>query len=241
MSQPIVLVGALDTKSPDYDFVRRLIHEQGASTILVDFGVLGEPTIPVDINHAAVAHAGGKSLDELRNAQDKTEAMRVMSAGLAAVVSDLHRQGKVGGVLAMAGSGGTAIASAAMRALPVGVPKLLVSTVAAGDIKPYVAERDIVMLPSVVDVAGVNRISRRIYTNAANAMVGMARGAAPVGGEDKPIITASMFGNTTPCITHAKSLLERRGYEVLVFHATGTGGRTMEALLADGYAAGNLD
>lgn len=241
MPKPVVLVGALDTKSPDYDFVRGLIQSQGLQTILVDFGILGEPIIPVDISNDDVARAGGSSISDLRERGDKSLAMRTMSAGLAKMVTELYAQGRVGGILAMAGSGGTAIATAGMRALPVGVPKLMVSTVAAGDIAPYVGERDITMMPSVVDVAGVNRISRRIYTNAANAIANMVRQESPPALDDKPLITASMFGNTTPCINHAKELLEKQGYEVLIFHATGTGGRTMEGLLADGYATANLD
>jgi uncharacterized protein (UPF0261 family) len=241
MPKPVVLVGALDTKSPDYEFVRDLIQSQGLQTILVDFGILGEPTIAVDISNDAVARAGGSSIADLREREDKSLAMRTMSAGLAKVVAELYAQGKLGGILAMAGSGGTAIATAGMRALPVSVPKLMVSTVAAGDIAPYVGERDITMMPSVVDVAGVNRISRRIYVNAANAIANMVRQESPPVVDDKPLITASMFGNTTPCINHAKALLEQQGYEVLIFHATGTGGRTMEGLLADGYVTANLD
>ena len=164
-----------------------------------------------------------------------------MSDGLARVVADLYAQGRLGGILALAGSGGTAIATAGMRALPVGVPKLMVSTVAAGDVAPYVGTRDITMMPSVVDVAGINRISRRVYANAAAAIAGMVKQEPPTVADDKPLATASMFGNTTPCINHAKDLLEASGYEVLVFHATGTGGRTMESLLADGYITANLD
>ena len=172
--------------------------------------------------------------------------MRMMSVGLAKVVADLHAAGKLGGILGMGGGGGTSIATTAMRSLPTGVPKLMVSTMAAGDIASYVGTRDITMMPSVVDVAGINSISRRIYTNAAAAMIGMVRQTTEVvttseAQEEKPLITASMFGNTTPCVTHARELLEGKGYEVLVFHATGTGGRTMEGLIADGYITANLD
>jgi uncharacterized protein (UPF0261 family) len=241
MPKPVVLVGALDTKGAEFQFVRELLQAQGLETILVDFGVLGDPPVTPDIGSDEVARAGGSSLAELRRQGDKTLAMRTMAAGLTRVVTELYEAGRLGGILGMAGSGGTAIATAAMRALPTGVPKLMVSTVAAGDIAPYVGTKDITMMPSVVDVAGINRFSRRIYTNAAGAIAGMVRMEAPAGGEDKPLITASMFGNTTPCVHHAKALLEARGYEVLVFHATGTGGKTMESLIEAGYITANLD
>jgi uncharacterized protein (UPF0261 family) len=242
MPNPIVLVGALDTKGVEFQFVRDLIQVHGLETILVDFGVIGDPPFAPDVTADEVARAGGTPLAELRAKADKTLAMRTMSVGLAKVVADLHAAGKLGGILGMGGGGGTSIATTAMRGLPTGVPKLMVSTIAAGDIASFVGSRDITMMPSVVDVAGLNSISRRIYTNAAGAIVGMVRQTTEVVPTDeKPLITASMFGNTTPCVTHAREILENKGYEVLVFHATGTGGRTMEELIADGYITANLD
>jgi len=246
MPKPIVLVGALDTKGAEYEFVRELLQAQGLETVLVDFGVLADPPVVPDIDSDAVARAGGSSLAELRAQGDKTLAMRTMSEGLTQVVSDLYASSRLGGILAMAGGGGTAIATAAMRALPTGVPKLMVSTLAAGDISAYVGTKDITMMPSVVDVAGINRISRQIYTNAAGAIAGMVRQPAPpeysqAAGAEKPLISASMFGNTTVCVNHARELLEAKGFEVLVFHATGAGGRTMEQLIGDGYITANLD
>ena len=169
MAKPVVIAGALDTKGAEFAFVRDLLYAQGVATILVDFGVLGDPPFPPDVNNDAVARVGGSTIAELRSHADKTAAMRTMTAGLAKVVADLYAQGRLGGILGMAGSGGTAIATAAMRALPTGVPKLMVSTVAAGDIAPFVGVTDITMMPSVVDVAGINRISRQIYANAAGA------------------------------------------------------------------------
>jgi len=241
MPNPIVIVGALDTKGVEFQFVRSLIQENGPETIVVDFGIMGDPSFKPDVTADEVARAGGSSLDELRAKADKTFAMRTMSAGLAKVVANLHAAGRLGGILGMGGGGGTSIATAAMRGLPTGVPKLMVSTVAAGDIAPYVGSRDITMMPSVVDVAGLNSISRRIYTNAAAAMVGMVKQEFPQVDGEKPLITASMFGNTTPCVNHAREILERKGYEVLIFHATGAGGRTMEELIADRYITANLD
>ena len=240
MSKPIVLAGSLDTKGSEYAFVRDLILARGFEVIMVDFGVLGDPPFQPDITNDEVARAAGSDIASLRKAKDKTQSMRTMSAGLATVVGNLYQDGRLGGILAMAGSGGTAIATAAMRVLPTGVPKLMVSTIAAGDIVPYVGTKDITMMPSVVDVAGLNTISRRIYANAAGAIVGMLGQDLPQAVE-KPLITASMFGNTTPCVTRARQALEQAGYEVLVFHATGTGGKTMEALISDGYIAANLD
>jgi uncharacterized protein (UPF0261 family) len=239
---PIVIVGALDTKGIEFEFVRNIIKEYGLETILVDFGVMGDPPFEPDVTADETARAGGSTLAELREKADKTFAMRTMSSGLTKIVVDLHAAGRLGGILGMGGGGGTSIATAAMRRLPTGIPKLMVSTVAAGDIAPYVGSRDITMVPSVVDVAGLNSISRRIYTNAATAIAGMMMQKTEVEAtEEKPLITASMFGNTTTCINHAREILEGENYEVLVFHATGTGGRTMEELIADGYITANLD
>lgn len=166
--------------------------------------------------------------------------MGVMTRGVAEIVRQLYAEGEINGIISMGGGGGTVIGTSAMRALPVGFPKLMVSTLASGDTSPYVDTTDITMMPSVVDVAGVNRISRRIYTNAAGAICGMVTGELSPA-DDKPLVAASMFGNTTPAVDHARQIIESKGYEVLVFHATGTGGRTMEALIADKYIAGLLD
>jgi len=241
MPDPIVVVGALDTKGIEFQFVRDMIRANNLEALVVDFGVMGDPLFVPDVSADEVARAGGSSLSELRAKADKTFAMRTMSAGLAKVVADIHAAGRLGGILGMGGGGGTSVATAAMRALPTGIPKLMVSTLASGDIAPYVGSRDIAMMPSVVDVAGLNSISRRIYTNAAAAMVGMVQQETPRVTEEKPLISASMFGNTTPCVNHAREILEGKNYEVLVFHATGTGGRTMEELISDGFITANLD
>jgi len=239
--KPIVMVGSLDTKGAEFQFVRELIRAQGLETLMVDFGVLGDAAFEPDISSDEVARAGGSSIAELRKKQDKTLAMRTMTAGLSSVVTDLYEKSRLGGILGMGGGGGTSIATAAMRNLPTGVPKVMVSTVAAGDVAQYVGTRDITMMPSVVDVAGINSISRQIYANAAGAIVGMVIQEIEDVAEEKPLITASMFGNTTECVTRARQHLEEQGFEVLVFHATGTGGRTMEALIADGFITANLD
>jgi uncharacterized protein (UPF0261 family) len=241
MGKPVVLVGSFDTKGAEFQFIRDLIQDRGLQTVLVDFGVLGEPAFEADFSNDDVARAGGSSISELREKQDKTLAMRTMTAGLSKVVADLYAQGRLGGIVGMGGGGGTSIATAAMRILPTGIPKLMVSTVAAGDVAHYVGTRDITMMPSVVDVAGLNSISRQIYANAAGAIAGMVTQELSEIEEEKPLITASMFGNTTECVGQARGLLEDQNYEVLVFHATGTGGRTMEGLIADGFITANLD
>jgi uncharacterized protein (UPF0261 family) len=231
----------MDTKGAEFHFVRDLIQAQGLQTLVVDFGVLGDSPFKPDITNDEVARAGGSSITELREKQDKSLAMRSMTAGLSSIVAELYTQGRLGGILGMGGGGGTSIATAAMRVLPTGVPKVMVSTVAAGDVAQYLGTRDITMMPSVVDVAGLNSISRQIYANAAGAISGMVSQEIEDVVEKKPLITASMFGNTTECVTRARQQLEEQGYEVLVFHATGTGGRTMESLISDGFITANLD
>jgi uncharacterized protein (UPF0261 family) len=240
MPKTIVILGSLDTKGPDYQFVKDLIEARGHKTLVIDTSVINEPYFEPDVDRADVAEAGGGNIAVLQEEQDRGTAMKVMSAGAEEVVRRLHEEGRLDGILSMAGSGGTSVATAAMRTLPVGVPKLMVSTVASGDVGPYVGTRDITMMPSVVDVAGLNQISRLIYANAAGAICGMVE-TEPPEMEEKPLIVASMFGNTTPAVNRAKETMEARGYEVLVFHATGTGGKTMEGLIEDGYIDGVLD
>jgi uncharacterized protein (UPF0261 family) len=240
-TRSVVVAGALDTKAEEFQFVKEQLVRLGVTPIVVDFGVLADPPYPVDIGSQDVAQRGGATLSDLRRTKDKAEAMRVMSLGLSAVVAELHSAGRLDGILAMGGTGGTSIATAAMRRLPIGVPKLMVSTVAGGDVSAYSGERDVTMMPSVVDIAGVNRISRNIFLNAAAAMAGMVGVDRDRSQHDKPLIAASMFGNTTPCIDRARSILTSHGYEVLVFHATGSGGKTMRNLADDGLLSGMLD
>ncbi len=241
MPKIVVLVGALDTKGQEFAFVKELIEKQGLNTLTVDFGVLGEPAFQPEIGRQEVARAGGGDMASLSSGEHKDEAMKTMAAGLAEVVHSLYKQGKLDGILGMGGSGGTSIATTAMRTLPVGVPKLMLSTVGGGDVSAYTGTKDITFMPSIVDVAGINSISRAIYANAAGAIAGMVQVEAPQGGEGKPLITASMFGNTTKAVDEARQVIEAQGYEVLVFHATGAGGKTMEGLIADGYITGSLD
>ena len=241
MSKTVVIVGSLDTKGQEYAFVKELIEAEGLDTLVVDFGVMGEPPYKPDVTRDAVAEAGGGDLAYLASGEHKDEAMQVMATGMAVVVRRLYDQGLVDGILGMGGSGNTSIATSGMRVLPVGVPKVMVSTLGGGDVSAYTGARDITFMPSIVDVAGINSISRQIYANAAGAIAGMVKMEAPPAGEEKPLVTASMFGNTTVCVDRARGVMEERGYEVLVFHATGAGGKTMESLISDGYIVGSLD
>jgi uncharacterized protein (UPF0261 family) len=240
MEKTIAIIGALDTKGQEFAFLKTEIEKRGFKTLVIDTGVLDAPFFQPDVPREQVTQAGGTRLSDLVERKDRGEAMAVMARGAAVVARQLYDARKIHGIISMGGGGGTSIGTSAMRALPVGFPKLMVSTVAAGDTTGYVGTSDITMMPSIVDVAGVNRISRMIYTNAAGAICGMVAGEITQG-EDKPLIAASMFGNTTRAVNQAKELLEAAGYEVLVFHATGTGGRTMESLIEDRLVAGVLD
>jgi len=234
----VVLLGTLDTKGNEYEFLRGQLHAHGVEAMLVDVGSGGDPLVEPDVGAAEVAAAGGAELAALT---DRGEAVETMARGAEAVVRRLYDEGRLQGILALGGSGGTSIATRAMRALPVGVPKLMVSTMASGDTRPYVGAVDIAMMYSVVDIAGINAISERILANAAAAIAAMAQVDVPAHAQARPLIGATMFGVTTPCVTRARERLEELGYEVLVFHATGTGGQSMEALARGGYLVGILD
>jgi uncharacterized protein (UPF0261 family) len=238
----VVLVGTLDTKGVEYDYLRSRLREQGVDVVLVDAGVMGEPLAEPDIGREEVARAAGAEVTDLAATGDRGAAVETMARGAAEIVKRLRAEGRLDGILGLGGSGGSAIATYAMRQLPVGVPKLMVSTVASGDTRPYVGAVDVTMMYSVVDIAGINQISARILTNAAAAIAGMADAQAiEIAGTGKPLVGATMFGVTTPCVTRARERLEELGYEVLVFHATGTGGQSMEALMRGGFIAAALD
>ena len=237
----VVLLGTLDTKGEEYEFLRRRVLEEGVDALLVDTGVLGSPLAEPDISRQQVAEAAGADLQELATSEDRGAAVEAMARGVSEIVKDLHAQGRLDAVLALGGSGGTAIAAQAMRQLPVGVPKLIVSTMASGDTRPYVGAVDVTLMYSVVDISGLNPISERILGNAAAAAAGMAKAQGPDSDAEKPLVGATMFGVTTPCVTEARKRLEELGYEVLVFHATGTGGQSMEALMRSGFITASLD
>ena len=236
----IAVLGTLDTKGREHAFVAERIRGRGHQTLLIDVGTGAEPAVTPDVTRAAVAAAGGIDLAAIAARGDRGECVSAMAEAAPRLLERLVADGKIQGVIALGGGGGTAIASAAMRPLPIGFPKLIVSTLASGNTAHYVGTSDIAMMPAVVDVQGLNRISRTILSRAAGAICGMVE-ADVAAGDDKPLVVASMFGNTTKCIEAAIPLLEQAGYEVLVFHATGTGGRAMEALIASGLVAGVLD
>lgn len=237
----VAIVGALDTKAQEYSYLKSEIEKRGHPTFVINVGVLGEPPFEPDVTADEVAHAGGVSLVDLVQKKDRGEAMEVMTRGAAIVAKQYFDAGKYAAMISMGGGGGTATGTSAMRVLPVGIPKLMMSTVASGDVSAYVGITDITMMPAVVDVSGLNQISRRIIANAAGAICGMVEADVEQPAYEKPLIAATMFGNTTRAVDHARSIMEANGYEVLVFHATGTGGRTMEMLTANGYFAGVLD
>lgn len=237
----LAVLGTFDTKGEEHGYVADLIRQRGHAVLLIDVGTLEAPKLTPDIPRTAITAAAGADLEAIVAKRDRGEAVAAMTKGAPVVLARLQREGRIDGVISLGGGGGTAICTAAMRALPVGFPKLMVSTLASGNTAPYVGVKDIVMMPSVVDVAGLNRLSRRLLAQAAGAICGMVEARVPAGTADKPVIVASQFGNTTPCVTQARTLLEQAGYEVMVFAATGNGGRTMESLVEAGMVSGVLD
>ena len=240
----VAVLGTLDTKGEEYAWLLDRLHELGVATLAIDTGSFSTSDL-ADVTSDAVIAAAGVDAAEVRARRDRGEMMGVMGAGAAAVVRDLAEAGRIHGLLAIGGSGGSSVAAPAMQALPVGFPKLLVSTMASGDVKPYVGEVDTTLMYSVVDVAGINSISAMVLGNACAAIAGMAtafeaRLSEPAG-EHKPLIGVTMFGVTTPAANEARETLTGLGYEVLVFHATGTGGRAMEKLVESGLLAGVCD
>jgi uncharacterized protein (UPF0261 family) len=237
----VVLIGTLDTKGREYAYLADRVREHGCDVVMVDAGILGEPSMEPNVSRHEVARAAGADVEKLAAAGDRGAAVETMARGAAEIARGLHREGRLDAIAGLGGSGGSSLVTYAMRSLPIGVPKLMVSTVASGDTRPYVGAVDITMMYSVVDIAGLNRISERILSNAAGAIAGMAKATAPDRGEALPLVGASMFGVTTPCVTRARERLEELGYEVLVFHQTGTGGESMEELARAGFITAMLD
>jgi uncharacterized protein (UPF0261 family) len=244
----VVLVATLDTKGRELGLVREEVRRAGLEGVVIDAGSLGAPTLAPDIDREEVFKRAGTSLSDIRARGDRGHAVSQAAAGVAAIVADLAKTGAVEGILAIGGSAGTTIGTAAMRALAFGIPKVMLSTLASGQTRPYVGGSDIMMVSPVADVAGLNRLTRTALTNAAAALVGMVKrqrqdGAARDSSEaaDRPVVAATMFGVTTPCVDQARQSLEASGFEVLVFHATGVGGQAMEGLVRDGLVSGVLD
>jgi uncharacterized protein (UPF0261 family) len=235
----VAVVGTFDTKGKELKFIKECIEEQGVATLCVHTGAY-EPLIQPDVTNEELVAAVGQTLKYLQDA-DRGTATELVSRATATLIPKLYAEGKFDGIISIGGSGGTSMATPAMRALPIGVPKVMVSTVASGDTSPYVGTSDVNMMPSVVDAEGLNDISKVIFSNAANSIAGMVKNKKEIKSSGKPLIAATMFGVTTPCIKAAKAYLEEQGYDVLVFHATGTGGKTMEALVNQGFFKGVLD
>lgn len=236
----IAILGTLDTKGAEHAFVAEQIRARGHQTLLVDVGTGAPPSVPVDFTREQVTEAAGVDLPALLARKDRGECVAAMCHAAPIFLAQLAAKGAIDAVISLGGGGGTAIATAAMRALPLGFPKLMVSTLAAGNTAAYLGTKDIVMMPSIADVAGLNRLSCLLFSRAAGAICGMVEAEIHSAGT-RPLVVASMFGNTTACVTEAKRILEEAGYEVLIFAATGAGGRSMEALIESGLVAGVLD
>lgn len=236
----IAIIGTLDTKGREFGFIKSLIEERGMQTLCINTGVF-EPAFEADVSNAEIAAAAGADIQEIVAKKDRAMATDVLSRGLEKLLPELYASGRYDGVISAGGSGGTSMAAPAMRALPIGVPKMIISTMASGNVSQYVGTSDLIMVPSIVDVEGLNDISKKIFTNAVNALCGMLHFPSEVKSDGKPLLAATMFGVTTPCIKAAKEYLESQGYDVLVFHATGAGGMSMESLIDAGFIKGVLD
>lgn len=236
----VAVLGTFDTKGKELKFIKECIEEHGLKTLCINTGVF-EPVVEPDISSAEVAAAVGADINAIVEKRDRATATEVLAKGTEKLIPQLYAEGKFDGIISIGGSGGTALATPAMRQLPLGVPKVMVSTMASGDVSPYVGTSDIVMIPSVVDAEGLNDISKVIFSNAANAVVGMVQNRKEIESDGKPLLAATMFGVTTPCVKAAEDYLHEQGYDVLVFHATGTGGKCMEALIDQGFIKGVLD
>ena len=240
MQKTILLIGTFDTKGEEFSFVRGLIEDNGHDVLMMDIGVLEDPPFKPDFTATEVAKTGNSSLEKLRRSGNRTESFEVMALGIQKLVPKLYNEGAFEGVLSLGGGSGTAMATSAMRELPLGVPKIMVSSLASGDVSSYVDISDVTFMHSVADISGLNRISRKVLNNAVGAICGMVE-QEEISQDEKPLLAATMFGVTTPCVTAVRKKLEEAGYEVVVFHATGTGGRTLEAMIREGYIAGVAD
>lgn len=236
----VAVLGTFDTKGKELKFIKECIEEHGLKTLCINTGVF-EPVVEPDISSAEVAAAVGADINAIVEKRDRATATEVLAKGTEKLIPQLYAEGKFDGIISIGGSGGTSLATPAMRQLPLGVPKVMVSTMASGDVSPYVGTSDIVMIPSVLDAEGLNDISKVIFSNAANAVVGMVQNRKKIESDGKPLLAATMFGVTTPCVKAAEDYLHEQGYDVLVFHATGTGGKCMESLIDQGFIKGVLD
>lgn len=243
LAKSIFILGSLDTKGAEVEFLCQRVIAEGGKPKVIDTGVLNAPATSADIDRQAVAEAGGSSITELIEGGDKTHALRVMAKGASYILRKYLQRGEVGGVLSIGGSRGTALSTQVMQSLPVGVPKLMVSTIASGQniFDPYVGTKDVTLMHSVADVQGINTVTRPIFVNAAAAITAMSRVGGPLQPGQARVLSASMLGVTTTLVGQIQSLIQSEGYEVIAFHAVGTGGRSMEELIADDLFTGVFD
>lgn len=245
MEKHIVLLGTLDTKGAEFLYVKELIEKNGDRAITVDTGTgaRGDLVFPPDYPREAVVERAGSTMEEVLTLGQKGEETRfheIFAKGALLICLDLYKTGRMDGILSLGGSAGTNMGTRVMRGLPFGLPKVMVSTVASGDTSPFIGTKDIVMIPSVADIAGLNRVTETSLANAAGAVMGMAHVQKPKA-SDKPVIGVTTLGATTPCALRVKSFIERKGYEMVVFHANGMGGRAMDEMIAEGLIQGVFD
>lgn len=242
----VAVLATLDTKGAEAAFLREEISRLGGEALLIDIGVLEDPAIPAEVSAAEVARRGGRSLEDLRARPNRSEAGETMAKGAKAVLTDLIAQGRVQSVIGFGGTQGTNNVSSVMQDLPYGFPKIIVSTLASGDVSPYVGIKDIAMMPSVGDILGLNGLLRRILSNAAGAAYGMAlaapeAGAAKDSGAARPTVALTNLGCLTRGAMRAIKALDEKGYETVVFHAVGSGGKALEQMIREGLLAGVFD
>jgi len=241
MNKTIALIGTLDTKGEEIGFLRSLILARGHKVMIADTGILGKPDLQADISRREIASAGGADIDTLKEKADEAFAQSIMAAGLKEIILSLVESKKIHGLLAIGGGQGSIIVAPTLKSLPFGFPKMLVSTkVTQAGARPFVGSKDVLILPPVADLAGINRLTRTILTNAAGAISGMMEIEEP-GIEDKPLVVMSMNGTVTDCGLAVKAMLEKKGYEVLVFHTIGTGGEALEEYVKSNEVIGVIE
>ena len=241
MERIILLLGTMDTKGFEFEYVREKIMGQGYRAIVVDVGVLGSPLLEPDISHDEVAQAAGTTIQDIVAQGKEGVAIELMTMGAINIVQGLYHSGKIHGIMSLGGSMGTSLATAVMRSLPIGIPKVMVSTMASSDTRPYIDNKDITMIPSVADIVGLNPLTKRVLAIAAGAVTGMLKADPGPILSDKPLIGLTLHGDLMPCIRLCKTMLKGKGYEVVVFAATGSGGKTLEELIKQGIIHGVFD
>lgn len=240
----ILCLATLDTKGNEIQYIKNILEARGYRSIVMDCGTFGEPSIVPDIPRERILEAANSSFEKVRTAGSAKKASEIMIVGLRKTIKDLFDSGEIDGIIAIGGSMGSSMASAAMKELPLGLPKLLVSTkVAQAGAQGYVGTKDITIMPSVADIQGLNRLTKRILMNAAGAICGMVEGSdrGPISHKDQPIVVISMLGTTSPCGIQVQSALEKEGYEVVIFHTVGVGGRALEEFVSDEPVKGTIE